>query len=176
MIALTLRLAGGMLVLLGSLGTGWTMVVTGRKKLTNMQDILYILTRMWGEIGFGRFTLSQVCRQCAAEREDEFTDAMGRVADRMETNNGENFCKIWKEEVEEGLKRDVVPKEFCACLLKLGQRMEVMDANLCRQMLQETCGELEQIMQHYREQLENQNRVRVGLSMGVGMMILLLLW
>ena len=54
--------------------------------------------------------------------------------------------------------------------------MEVMDTGLCMQMLHETYTELEQIMQHYREQSENQNRVRVGLSMGAGMAILLLLW
>ena len=36
MIPLILRLFGGGLVLLGSLGTGWTMVLTGRRKLANM--------------------------------------------------------------------------------------------------------------------------------------------
>ena len=176
MIPLILRLFGGGLVLLGSLGTGWTLVLTGRRKLANMQEILYLLTRMNGEISFGRFTLPQVCRQCAQNGEDAFSLALCRIADRRELNKGEDFSGIWTDEMETELRRDVVPTEFRACLLRLGQRMEVMDTGLCMQMLQETYTELEQIMQHYREQSENQNRVRVGLSMGAGMAILLLLW
>ncbi len=176
MMALVLRLSGGALLLLGSLGTGWTLAVTGRKKLANMQEILYVLTRMSGEIGFGRFTLPQVCWQCGETGRDAFSKGLCRVTERMEENLGEDFSHIWQEEMGTVLKKDIVPESFQHCLLKLGQRMEVMDTQLCRELLQETCGELEQILQHYREQLENQNRVRVGLSMGVGMMILLLLW
>ncbi len=174
--AMTLRILGGCLLLAGSLGTGWTLAVTGRKKLANMQEILYVLTRMSGEIGFGRFTLPQVCRQCGEAGRDEFSKGLCRVAERMEENRGEAFASIWQEEMDAGLTKDTVPEPFQRCLLKLGQRMEVMDTQLCRELLRETCGELEQLVEHYREQLENQNRVRVGLSVGAGMTIFLLLW
>lgn len=171
-----LRFLGSMLILLGSIGNGWVLVASGRGRLANMQSVLYRLVRMNGEISFGRFDLTQVCRQCAGQDCDAFARALKQVADRMEKNLGEEFSFIWKEEVGTLLVKETVPEDFRNCLLELGDRVGMMDAQLSRQMLRETCTQLEQIMQHYREQLEDQNRVKVGLSIGAGMMMVLLLW
>jgi len=172
---LIIRMLGGGLLLIGSLGCGLSCAWGRKKCLYAMQQIVTQISQMQSEVRFGQYDLVQTCRQVGERFGGVFAEGLKRVAERMELNNGCSFYEIWQEEMERALSGEPLPEAFERELLEVGKRCGGADLLQQQRIWEQTALRLGQLEEQYRLCMENQNKVSVCLSVTAGTVLCILL-
>ena len=171
-----IRGIGCVFILVGSVGTGIAVVATRKRRQKLMNGICHELTRIQSDVRFGRMPLSQIFQKINEREKGEFPKILGRIAGKLEMDEGRSFYEIWREEMIMGLSHESLPEEFLDRIVELGLRLGGADYLLQEKVFEQTVRQLEEIVHEFERKMAEQNRISISLGITAGISLLLLLW
>ncbi len=141
-----------------------------------MRNLQRILEMLISEIRYGRATLPECCGNIAGRLQEPFSSCFAQIHDRMLENTGVIFGQVFRERMEECMKRLPLTESDRKCFLTLfsengfeDEKMQIRSIEQCKELLLGTIGRLE------RENAEK-CRMAVGLGAMSGLLLVIILF
>ncbi len=161
-----IRLAGFLIIMLGSCGCGFSLVRERKEYLERCRAWEELLERMEHEIAFQKSSLPEICGRLSAHlsgRQRLFLEQVGRA---FAENCGDTLGEVWKRELSCVLQEEPLKKELQREMESLGEKLCCEDSDMQRKMLRDT-GEF--VRKHLEEQ-ERADREKNRLTLCAGVM------
>ena len=170
-----LRLAGGCMIMGGSLGLGLWYRAQFIGRVRALRSLRRILELFCGEVRFGRTTLPECCGQLAGYVEPGFREAFRQVEREMAENEGRSFGEVFAERTGAVLAALPLTREDREIFLQFTGQPGFADSAMQLRTLEQSI----ELLKAAEERLSSENtekcRVVVGLGAMGGMFLVLLL-
>lgn len=171
-----IRIAGGGMIVLGSLGLGlWYRGQFG-ERIRALRDLEHILELLASEIRYGRDTLPECCGHVARNLSAPFSQAFLKVGHRMEENEGLSFGQVFREEMAGALASLPLQEADREHFLGFASQTGFSDSQMQLRAITQSCELLQETRERLEEEHEGKCRMAVGLGAMGGLLLLLVLW
>lgn len=170
-----LKLAGIVLLISGCVGMGVSKVSDEKGRVRELRQIKRIIIRIQNEMIYGKRTLPEICFLLSQCMEPPYQSIFLQIYQKLKENRGEALEKVWKEQMEAGLRKlplKIEEKDILYCLPEhLGIQDETMQAADIGQSLDMMTERIRQAEAEY----ENKAKVIMSLSITAGLFISIIL-
>ena len=161
-----LRLAGCLIVVMGSSGLALRIVKERRKYLERCRMWRELFLLMENEIMFQKSSLPEICSRAGMHLSGSNRRFLEHIGEAFEGGGGETLGEIWRREAESIFEEEPLNKELETEVEMLGERLCFEDSNMQRKMLQD----MERYLKKHEEEQESLNRERNKLTLCAGVM------
>ena len=164
-ISFFLKTTGAVMMVMGSSGYGAWMAGNYRNRLSLLEQLRQMIFLLKGQITYANAPLPEAFEAVGKRTKGMLADLFMRVSERMEDQQGEPFCQIWKEEVEKMNVEGTLTKEDRQSLAGLGEHLGFMDCEMQERNLLLYLEQLDLVIEELRS--HRQERCRLYTSLGV---------
>ncbi len=164
-ISFFLKTAGAVMMVVGASGYGAWMAGNYRNRLSLLEQLRQMIFLLKGQITYANAPLPEAFEAVGKRTKGVLADLFMRVSERMEDQQGEPFCQIWKEEVEKMNVEGTLTKEDRQSLAGLGEHLGFMDCEMQERNLLLYLEQLDLVIEELRS--HRQERCRLYTSLGV---------
>lgn len=164
-ISFFLKTTGAVMMVMGSSGYGAWMAGNYRNRLLLLEQLRQMIFLLKGQITYANAPLPEAFEAVGKRTKGMLADLFMRVSERMEDQQGEPFCQIWKEEVEKMNVEGTLTKEDRQSLAGLGEHLGFMDCEMQERNLLLYLEQLDLVIEELRS--HRQERCRLYTSLGV---------
>lgn len=171
-----LQLLGACMILLGSMGLGYSYIERERKIICVIEKWEHIMQMFISEITYKKQPLSYACRVIGEKAGGEEGRCLKKVAERMQEKNRLRFGEIWNEEFQKYGGKQKITEELQNALMEFGVLSGFEDEEIQIRMIE---GQQEKWKTlRIKKQKEHQERKKLitTLSFSMGLMLVLILW
>lgn len=181
MLTLGLKLAGASMVIAGSSGYGYGMAAQYGQRLKELEQLRQMIFLLKGQILYANAPLAEAFATVGRRTEGGLAQLFVRVAERIDEQEGEDFCGIWKDEIgkicgkqgehgEQGEPGEqalplALEKLDMQTLGELGEHLGFLDREMQERNLLLYLEQLDLVIGQLRE--HKQERCRLYTSLGV---------
>lgn len=171
-----LKVIGAILVILGSAGFG----VVCRQELeqtlhhtTCLKDILELIK---SEVEYTKASLPEACRMAGMKTEEPYRSVLVQISEKMRTNTGISFPKVWEQEIGACLSNLPLDKKDKQLFLRFAKSTGFADRQMQLRALEQYSALLTQSIEVQRDNLMKKGKVvmSMGLIGGIFLTIVLL--
>lgn len=173
--SLVLKTAGAVLVMAGASGYGSWLAGNYRSRLVLLERLRQMIFLLKGQITYAHAPLPEAFEAVGRRTEGALGELFLQLSERMERQQGEPFCQLWREEVER-LGADVaLARTDRQSLAALGEHLGFMDCEMQERNLLLYLEQLDLVIGDLRS--HRQERCRLYTTLGVmgGMFLAVLL-
>jgi Stage III sporulation protein AB (spore_III_AB). len=160
-----LKMAGCGMVVAGASGYGFWMAGRYGERLAALEQLRQMIFLLKGQILYANAPLPEAFETVGQRTEGVWSKLFLKTAERMEKQQGEPFCQIWKEEVEGLLGADFLTKADRQSLAGLGEHLGFLDREMQERNLLLYLEQLDLTIGELRG--HKQERCRLYLALGV---------
>lgn len=160
-----LRLAGCLIVIVGSSGTAYEIVKERKDYLERCRTWRELFLMIENEIAFQKASLPEICNRAGMHlsgNKRKFLECIGKMLDE----GGGTLGEIWSREAERIFEEEPLKKEVEREVEVLGSRLCFEDSDMQRKILQD----IEKYLRKHEEEQESLNRERNKLTLCAGVM------
>lgn len=170
-----LKLAGVIMLMLGCVGIGISKVNEEKRRVRELRQIKRIIIRIQNEMIYGKRTLPEICFLLSQYVERPYRDIFQEIYQKLAENRGEILEKLWKEQMEVGMKEMPLKEAEKDILCNLPEHLGIQDETMQAADIGQS---LDMIAEHIRQaesELESKTKVIMSLSVTAGLFISILL-
>ena len=130
MVSLFMKITGCVLIISGSSGYGFWMVSNYKERLLLLEQLRQMIFLLKGQILYANATLLEAFDVVGRRTEGSLSELFLQVAERMERQQGEPFCQIWKEETKKFAGVGLMTKADRQSLESLGEHLGFLDKEM----------------------------------------------
>lgn len=170
-----LKMAGAAMVVAGTSGYGVWMAGNYQNRLSLLEQLRKMIFLLKGQILYANAPLPEALEAVGERTEGVLSDWMLQVSKRLEEQQGEPFCQIWREEVGRLDADAALAKTDRQSLAALGEHLGFLDCEMQERNLLLYLEQLDLVIGELRS--HRQERCRLYTSLGVmsGMFLAVLL-
>ncbi len=164
-VGICFKCIGCLLIIAGSSGWGCWMAGNYRSRLCLLEQLRQMVLMLKGQILYANAPLQEGFEAVGQRTEGILSDLFSQVAKRIDQQQGEPFCQIWKEEVghlDESSSFSLADRQSLAAL---GEHLGFMDKNMQEKNLLLYLEELDLVIEDLRK--HKQERCRLYISLGI---------
>lgn len=165
MIGIFLKSAGCVMVIAGASGYGFRLAGNYRERIAVLEQLRQMIFLLKGQILYANAPLPEAFETVGKRMEGELAELFLKTAKRMDRQQGEPFCQIWKEEVEMLEGSGGMAKADIQSLAALGEHLGFMDRDMQERNLLLYLEQLDLVLEELRN--HRQERCRLYRSLGV---------
>lgn len=157
------KMLASVLVLTGTLGYGYCMNRESMFQIRQLETQRRILTMMQGEIMHFHRSFPDTCQMIAEKCEEPYALFLTRVAEQMNTWQGESLEQIWKAEMEKNFSLE----KFKHCILNfadLAHGMNCQESTMQIQTIAYTKEAIEEHLHHLKKEYMQNRKLTLWLS------------
>ncbi|MDD3253118.1 MAG: stage III sporulation protein AB [Lachnospiraceae bacterium] len=126
-----LKFTGAILIIAGSAGYGYSLAARYGQRLRELEQLRQMIFLLKGQITYASAPLQEAFEVVGDRTEGALSRLFGRVAGRIEAQQGEAFYRIWQEEVagseQDGLAMEQSDRQV---LGELGEHLGFLDKEM----------------------------------------------
>lgn len=168
-----LRIAGCILVIIGSSGFAQSICQDGKRRLEMLKQLRSIFESMKYYIAYQKATIPETLWKLSDQRDHELSGAFREIYQRV-YEQGESFPVMWKRQMEGVLLQTPLTKE---------EKKLVLDFPSCLGFMEETAqaGALDELLREINLHIEEligelKSKNKMIMSLGVAAGVLVVLW
>lgn len=170
-----LKLFGVCIVVLGSSGFGFSCIQGKKEALKELGQFIYFFRLLQSEITYHKESLPEAVVRIGKRMNKRMEEIFIFVDEMCIRNKSMGFAKSWHLSVEEYLKKTPLCVKEKNMLLGFSEYIGYEDKILQESMLKQYIEELEQYKNEKEEELSGKQRVAMGISTVLGLMISIIL-
>ena len=170
-----LRIIGAACILSGCVGMGMSYRMRLRDGLWHLRYMHKIFELFMSEIGFGRSTLPECCRNIGEKMVEPYKSALLSIGKNHGENHEENFFEKWEEHMENALFEVPVTKAEKEMLLGFSECFGVADHRMQIRTIEQYRDMLASAIKNREEALSGQERLATGLGIMSGILLTVIL-
>lgn len=167
-----LKAMGAVLILAGASGYGVALASGYKERLGELEQLRQMIIMLKGQILYANAPLGEALDTIGRRSKGSLADFFCRVAKRIETQQGETFCQIWKEEAK---NLEGMDKGDKSSLMELGEHLGFMDRDMQERTLLLYLEQLEQRIENMRAHKQEKCRLYTSLGVMGGLFLVILL-
>ena len=171
-----LQLLGACMILLGTMGIGYSYIEEERKILCIIEKWEQIMQMFISEITYKKQPLSLACIEIGEKVGGKEGEVLIKVAERMQDKSRESFCIIWEEGCLNYCKEEKVTAEEQVILKEFGVLTGFEDEEVQKRMIEEQKEKWKNLRLRKQEEHQERKKLIGVLSSCVGLMTVLILW
>ncbi|MCI9184782.1 MAG: sporulation protein [Lachnospiraceae bacterium] len=160
-----LKAAGCLLIIAGTSGWGSWMAANYQNRIKLLEQLRQMVLLLKGQILYANAPLQEGFETVGRRTDGPLADLFSQVAGRIEQQQGETFCQIWKEEVGNLEKEAALSRADRQSLAALGEHLGFLDKDMQERNLLLYLEELDMAIEELRA--HKQERCRLYTSLGV---------
>lgn len=169
------KLAGIILLMTGCVGLGIDKVKDEKRRIVELRQIKRIILRIQNEMVYGKRTLPEICFLLGQCMEEPYQDIFRTLYQRQKENSGYVLEKLWKEQMEEGMKELPLRGEEKDILRRLPEHLGIQDEAMQAADIGQSMDILEERIKQAEAEYGNKARVIMSVSVMAGLFISILL-
>ncbi len=170
-----LRVIGVLLLMAGSVGTGWSIKEKWKASLEVLYQMRQILEMFQNEIAYSRASLPEACSRIGARVEEPYRGAFISIREEMLANRGLPFDTIWKEEMKKCLEKLPAAGGDKRVFLDFGSCIGYMDGEMQAEAVEQYVHKLNISIERMEKDMWNKYKVIMSLSIMGGLMLAIML-
>ena len=170
-----MRLLGGCIVLMGSLGLAMNYILTLREEWRSARELRDILELISEEIRYGRMSLPECFVQVGMQRRTTLGRCFGELGRKALDRPQESLRELLEEDLREHLRQVLPPEEYHA-FFEFAAPEGYQDEQMQRRALNRSRARMEELLEIRGEQLRGKSRVACCLGITGGVFLILFLW
>ena len=170
-----LRLVGVLLLMAGSIGLGWSIKEKWKASLEVLYQMRQIFEMLQNEIAYSRASLPEACGRIGGRVEEPYRGAFISIRHEMLANRGLPFFTIWKEEMEECMKKLPVAGTDRKVFLDFGSCIGYLDGEMQAEAVEQHIHKLNISIEKMEKDMWNKYKVIMSLSIMGGLMLAIML-
>lgn len=174
-ISFFLKAAGCAMMVAGTSGYGSWMASGYRRRMELLIGLRQMIFLLKGQIIYANAPLPEAFEAVGDRTEGVLAEFFLRVAGRLDAQQGETFCEIWKEEVESIDKETALTKADRQSLATLGEHLGFLDREMQERNLLLYLEQLDLVIDDLRERREEKCRLYTSLGVMSGLFLTVLL-
>ncbi len=171
-----LKLSGGFLLLLGSVGFGLKLCWEIRERERLLRIWERVFTILEGEMRSCRATVPEGLSAAGKKVDEEIGILLNRIAVQAEENRGLSLETIWKKEMEAWIRTTPMTQGEGMLLLDFPSHLGFMDSRMQATEISRFIQELAEAVQKAAEEKGCREKLIRSVSITAGLLLLLLLW
>lgn len=169
------KLAGIILLMIGCIGLGIGRVKDEKRRILELHQIKRIILRIQNEIVYGKRTLPEICFLLGKYMEEPYQSIFSSLYQKQKENSGYVLEKLWKEQMEEGMKELPLKKDEKDILRNLPEHLGIQDETMQAADIGQSMDMLQERIKQAEAGYENKARVIMSISVMAGLFISILL-
>lgn len=170
-----LKITGIALCIAGSGGYGWLKVNGWKMALHEIRIWMLLFQKIKSCLLYQKETLESGCIWLGEREESEQGRVLFRIGNRSREERKKEFGMIWKEELDVWCKRTTLPPKVRNLLFQFPEYMQESDEQLQIQLFSSYMEELHREEMLLEQQIREQQKPVMAVSLVVGMMLSILL-
>lgn len=171
-----LQMLGACMILLGTMGIGYSYIEKERKIICVIEKWEHIMQMFISEITYKKQPLSLACLEIGEKTGGKEGACLTKVAERMQDKSRENFCIIWEKVCLKYCKEEKITMEVQFMLKEFGALTGFEDEEVQKRMIEEQKEKWKNLRLRKQEEHQERKRLILILSSCMGIMIVLILW
>ena len=170
-----MKITGCVLIISGSSGYGFWMVSNYKERLLLLEQLRQMIFLLKGQILYANATLLEAFDVVGRRTEGSLSELFLQVAERMERQQGEPFCQIWKEETKKFAGVGLMTKADRQSLESLGEHLGFLDKEMQEKNLLLYLEQLDMTIEEMRSCQKERCRLYGSLGVMGGLFLAVLL-
>lgn len=170
-----LRIIGVSLLMIGSIGTGWTIKEKMKKNLDSLYCMKQILQMFQNEMAYSKSPLPEACTEIGNRVEEPYRSAFFSIKEEMLANRGEPFLNVWQKQMQLCMKELPISKEDISVFLDFGGCIGYMDGKIQAEAINQHIHKLDISIGRMEKDMANKCKVIMSLSIMGGLMLVIIL-
>lgn len=175
MVSLFFKAAGCVLVVSGASGYGFWMASNYKERLSFLEQLRQTFFLLKGQILYANATLPEAFDVVGRRTEGPVSELFLQVAERMDRQQGEPFCQIWKEETARFSGAALMAKADRQSLEALGEHLGFLDRDMQERNLLLYLEQLDLAIEEMRSHQKERCRLYGSLGVMGGLFLAVLL-
>lgn len=171
-----LQMLGSFMIILGSMGIGYSFVEKNRKIIYVIERWENILEMFVSEITYKKQPLSLACCEIGEKIGGKEGICLIKISNRMQEKQRGNFYSIWEEESLKYCKEEGIPEAEQMLIREFGIMTGFEDEEIQKKMIKEQKEKWKNIRLKKQEEYQERKKLIVTLSSCIGVMTVLILW
>lgn len=171
-----LKLIGAVLIILASVGIGYSKSRELTLRERNLEEFFRILVYLKGEIRCGNSSLPDALRDTAQRCQGVYDTFLNDVVGYMETNTEENLGVIFRRCAQKNLSKTVLGKEERRKISMLGECLGYLDREMQLRQLELYEQDFQYFLQKLQKDKVQQQKIYRSLGAMGGIMLAVLFW
>lgn len=171
-----LQLLGACMILLGSMGIGYSYIEKERRIIGVMEIWEYIMQMFISEITYKKQPLSFACYVIGEKVGGEEGSYLKNVAERMKEKKKLGFGDIWEAEFQKYSEKKRITGELQIVLKEFGILSGFEDEEIQKRMIEGQKEKWKNLRERKQKEHQERKRLITTLSFSMGLMLVLILW
>jgi len=169
------KLAGILLLMAGCCGLGINRVAEAKQRIRELREIRRIVIRIQSEMVYGKRALPEICLLFGQCMEEPYRTAFSSIFQKLEENDGTDFGRIWKEQMEECMRNLPLLEEEKDILRNMPEHLGILDEKQQAADIGQSLDFLAAHIARAEAGYDNQARVTMSISVMAGIFLVILL-
>lgn len=169
-----LRIAGSVLVVIGSVGFAWSLCRESARRLFLLKQLRSMLESLQYYIAYQKATIPEALRKLAQKEESPWKSAFEEIYERI-YEKGENFPPVWRACFGMALEKEPLSGEEKELLLDFPSNLGFMEENAQARALDELLREISLHIRELEEEKRSKNKMIMSFGMAAGVLLSILL-
>lgn len=170
-----LKMTGVILCITGSAGYGWLKINSWKTALREIKIWMLIFQKIKSRLLYQKETLEGGCIWIGERETSEQGRVLKKIGKRAREERQKEFSVIWREEMELWCKKTSLPHKMQTLLLQFPEYMQEADEQLQLNLFSTYMEEVHQEEILLEQQIREQQKPVMAVSLVVGMMLSILL-
>lgn len=170
-----LKTAGAVMMVAGTSGYGAWLAGNYRNRLLLLEQLRQMIFLLKGQITYANAPLPEAFEAVGRRTKGVLSELFVRVSKRMEDQQGEPFCQLWKEEIDRLNVDGVLTKGDRQSLAGLGEHLGFMDCEMQERNLLLYLEQLDLVIEELRSHRQERCRLYTSLGVMAGIFLAILL-
>lgn len=169
-----LRLAGGILVIIGCAGFAQSICRDSKKRLEMLKQLRSIFETMKYYIAYQKATIPETLWKLSDKGDAALSGAFKEIYKKV-YEEGESFPLIWKQQMEKVLRESALSKEEKKLVIGFPSCLGFMEENAQAGALDELLREINLHIEELTREQKSKNKMIMSLGVAAGVLISILL-
>ena len=174
-VSVIIKIAGACLLLPGCTGLGFWYAGHYRRHVEMVEQLRKMLFLLKGQILYANAPLEEAFRKVGDKSQGSLSEFFGRVAGRIELQDGEAFYEIWKEEVEKIKPEVPLDKKDRRELMAFGEHLGYLDRDMQERTILLYLEQLDLVIEDGRANQKEKGRLYTSLGIMGGLFLVIIL-
>lgn len=171
-----LKLAGAVLIILASVGLGYSRSRELTRRERNLEEFLQVILCLKGEIRCGNSSLPDALKDTAHRCPKTYETFLNAVASCMESSKEESLGTIFRKCAREHLEELALDKEEKRKIGLLGERLGYLDREMQIRQLELYEADFQYLLQGLKRDESEKKKLYRSLGIMGGIMLAILFW
>lgn len=170
-----LKATGAGLLLLGTWGFAYSICREQKRLLLLLKEIREMYRLMQNEISYTALPLPEIFVSVSKKLKAPFDELLLAISREMDREKGEDFSKVWKDEMEKKLTEISMKGPCPELLLRFPDCIGMNESEGQARAMDRYIEELDRMIRETEEEEKSKNKVIMSLGIAAGLLMVVIL-